>query len=87
MPYPQDDTVFMRTHKGQVVATSRRGLMPESQLTMLRMVNGYSAVWVLAGLSGVNVETMLETLYLLESRGLVERVLEASAPRPVAPAD
>lgn len=86
MPYPQDDTVFTRTHKGQVMATSRRGLMPELQLTLLRMINGYSAVWVLVGLSGIQLDTALETLYLLEGKGLVERVHGVSALRPAAPA-
>jgi len=86
MPYPQDETVFTRTHKGQVVATARVGLMDEPQLALLRMVNGYTAAWVLAGLSGLDLSTVLETLYVLEGKGLIERVPGLSAPRPAAPA-
>ncbi len=86
MPYPQDETIFKRTHKGQVVATARRGLMDEPQLALLRMVNGYTAAWVLAGLSGLTLSTVLETLHVLEGKGLIERVPGVSGPRPAAPA-
>lgn len=86
MPYPQDETVFTRTHKGQVVATARHGLMDDAQFALLRMVNGYTAAWVLAGLSGLDMGTVLETLHVLEGKGLITRVPGVSGPRPAAPA-
>lgn len=86
MPYPQDDAVFMRTHKGQVVATVRHGLMDGHQLSLLRMVNGHTSAQVLAALSGIDLRTVLATLFALEGKGLIEPVHKVSGRRPAAPA-
>ncbi len=86
MQYPQHDTVFTRTHKGQVVATARKGFMDGHQLSLLRMVNGHTAAQVLATLSGLALAEVLETLYVLEGKGLIERVQGVNGLRPAAPA-
>ncbi|MGQ0598223.1 hypothetical protein [Aquabacterium sp.] len=73
MPYPLEETVFKRTHKGQVVATSRKAFVDERRFSMLRMVTGFTSARVLSELSGTTLFEVLEMLHALEAQGLIER--------------